>query len=51
MAKFEFIFCAVTWGLTNALFVAVAFGTAAPALTVAPTHAVQVAGLAQPATA
>lgn len=30
MAKFETIFCAVTWGLMNALFVAVAVGSATP---------------------
>jgi len=30
MAKFETICCAMTWGLMNALFIAVAIGSAAP---------------------
>ena len=40
MAKLETIFCAMTWGLMNALLIAVTFDAAAPA---APTPAVQLA--------
>jgi len=31
MARFEMIFCAITWGLVNALLIAVTFDAAAPA--------------------
>ena len=42
MAKLETIFCAVTWGLMNALLIAVAFDAATP---VEPAPAVQFASL------
>ena len=42
MAKLETIFCAVTWGLMNALLIAVASDAATP---VEPAPAVQFASL------
>jgi hypothetical protein len=36
MAKFETIFCAVTWGLVSALMLAVALGSASPTISVPP---------------
>ena len=42
MAKLEMIFCAITWGLMNALLIAVTFDAATPAQ---PPQAVQLANL------
>ena len=42
MAKLETIFCAMTWGLMNALLIAVAFDAAAPQ---APAPALHLATL------
>ena len=42
MAKLEMIFCAVTWGLMNALLIAVTFDAATPA---APAPALHLASL------
>jgi hypothetical protein len=50
MAKFETLFCVLTWGLTNALFVAVAFGSADPIDPVQPAH-VELASVAPTPTA
>jgi hypothetical protein len=36
MAKFETIFCAITWGLVSALMLAVALGSASPTISVPP---------------
>ena len=38
MARFETIFCAVTWGLMNALLIAVTFDAAAPATSSTPVQ-------------
>ena len=43
MAKLETIFCAMTWGLMNALLIAVTFDAATP---VAPAPTVQFASVA-----
>ena len=43
MAKLETIFCAMTWGIMNALLIAVTFDAETPA---APAPTVQLASLA-----
>ena len=50
MAKFETIICAMTWGLMNALVLAIAFDAAAPMHPVANVPPVQIAS-ASPTTA
>ncbi len=46
MAKFETICSALTWGLMNALFLAVAFGAALPDQAPQGTHGVVIASVA-----
>lgn len=51
MAKFETIICATTWGLMNALMLAIAFDAVAPTQGMNPAPAVQVARVSTATTA